>query len=51
LVGEVMLTVRGGAEAFLAYPAEPGVRIGVGVQVAVVEHHPPRTLYVAPLFD
>ncbi|WP_055590903.1 hypothetical protein [Peterkaempfera griseoplana] len=50
LVGEVMVPVRGGAEAFLAYPVEPGERIAVGTQVVVVEYQPPRTVYVARAF-
>jgi hypothetical protein len=50
LVGEVMVAVRGGAEAFLAHPAEPDRRIAVGELVVVVEYHPPRTVYVTPLY-
>ncbi|MCD0482272.1 hypothetical protein LO771_07555 [Streptacidiphilus sp. ASG 303] len=50
LVGEVMVAVRGGAEAFLALPADPGERIAVGTQVVVVEYQPPRTVYVAPAY-
>ncbi|WP_171164795.1 hypothetical protein [Streptomyces sp. I05A-00742] len=46
LVGEVMLGVRGGAEAFLAYAVEPDERIGRGALVVVVEYQPPRTVYV-----
>jgi len=47
LVGEVMVRVRGGAEAFMAYPAEPGEQIAVGTIVVVMEYHPPRTVYVS----
>ncbi|AXI81441.1 hypothetical protein [Peterkaempfera bronchialis] len=47
LVGEVMVAVRGGAEAFLAFPADPEERIAVGTPVVVVEYQPPRTVYVA----
>jgi hypothetical protein len=51
LVGEVMLKVRGGAEAFLAYPALPdGERITPGTVVVVVEYLPPRTVYVTPAY-
>ncbi|MET9873233.1 hypothetical protein ABZZ36_01145 [Actinacidiphila glaucinigra] len=50
LVGEVIVHVRGGAEAFLAYPATDGERIEKGTVVVVVEHLPPRTVYVAPAY-
>lgn len=46
LVGEVMVSVRGGAEAFLAYPASPDETIAVGTMIVVVEYRPPRTVYV-----
>lgn len=49
LVGEVIVQVRGGAEAFMAYPAEQGELIPVGTIVVVMEYHPPRTVYVAAL--
>lgn len=49
LVGEVMVKVRGGAEAFMAYAAENGERIPVGAIVVVMEYHPPRTVYVSAL--
>ncbi|MEZ0092760.1 hypothetical protein [Streptacidiphilus sp. EB129] len=51
LVGEVVIAVRGGAEAFLAHPAVPGERIPVGSVVVVQEYHPPRTVYVAQLLS
>ncbi|MFI1969899.1 hypothetical protein BLA24_17710 [Streptomyces cinnamoneus] len=50
LVGEVMVRVRGGAEAFLAYASEPGERFERGAVVVVVEHLPPRTVYVAAAY-
>ncbi|WP_184349939.1 hypothetical protein [Streptomyces olivoverticillatus] len=50
LVGEVMVRVRGGAEAFLAYAAEPGERMERGTVVLVVEYQPPRTVYVAAAY-
>lgn len=50
LVGEVMLAVRGGSEAFYAYPYDPGEIIPVGTQVIVREHQPPRTVYVSPAY-
>lgn len=48
-VGEVMVAVRGGAEAFFAHPAIAGERIDVGERVVVVDHEPPRTVYVSRL--
>lgn len=50
LVGEVMLRVRGGAEAFLAYAAEEGDRISPGTLVVVLEYQPPRTVYVTAAY-
>jgi hypothetical protein len=47
LVGEVMIPVRGGVEAFYAHPSDPRDEITVGTIVVVVEYHPPRTVYVA----
>jgi hypothetical protein len=47
LVGEVMVEVRGGAEAFLAYPVSPGERIATGELIVIVEYAAPRTVYVA----
>jgi hypothetical protein len=46
LVGEVMIPVRGGAEAFYAYPADDDTVIESGQQVLVVDFDPPRTVYV-----
>ncbi|MBV2357127.1 hypothetical protein KUM39_22580 [Streptomyces sp. J2-1] len=51
LVGEVMVRVRGGAEHFLAYAAESGVRIERGTVVMVVEYLAPRTVYVTAVYD
>lgn len=50
LVGEVMVKVRGGAEAFLAHPVTPGERIETGTVIVVVDYQPPRTVYVAPAY-
>lgn len=48
LVGEVIVRIRGGAEHFLAYPALGEQRpLPVGTVVTVVEHLPPRTVYVS----
>ena len=46
LIGEVLLKVRGGVEAFYAYPADPQERIESGTQVLVVDFEEPRTVYV-----
>ena len=47
LIGEVMVAIRGGAEAFYATAAEPTETIPVGATVLVVEYHPPRDVVVA----
>jgi hypothetical protein len=49
LVGEVMVEIRGGSEAFHAYAATPDTEIAKGVLVIVVEYQAPRTVYVEPL--
>ena len=51
LVGEVIVRVRGGAEHFLAYPADGRSRMERGTVVMVVEHLPPRTVYVTAAYD
>ncbi|MER7956769.1 hypothetical protein [Streptomyces sp. NPDC096030] len=51
LVGEVIVRIRGGAEHFLAYAADATERIGLGTVVMVVEHLPPRTVYVTAAYD
>jgi hypothetical protein len=45
-IGEVMVPIRGGTEAFNAYGADPEEEISVGSSVVVVEYHPPRTVVV-----
>jgi hypothetical protein len=45
--GEVVLSVRGGSEAFLAHAAENGQTMTTGSRVVVVEYFPPRTVYVS----
>ncbi|MFN2606999.1 MAG: hypothetical protein ABR511_03745 [Acidimicrobiales bacterium] len=45
-LGEVMVPVRGGSEAFHAYAADTGDTIPPGSRVVVVEYHPPRTVIV-----
>ena len=46
LVGEVMLPVRGGVEAFYAYAADPDESIETGIRVLVVDFEEPRSVYV-----
>jgi hypothetical protein len=48
-VGEVMLPVRGGSEAFHAYAEDGEATITVGSRVLVVEYFPPRTVLVVRL--
>ena len=48
-LGEVMVAVRGGSEAFHAYAADTDEIYLPGQRVVVVEYHPPRTVVVAPL--
>ncbi|GAA1261692.1 hypothetical protein GCM10009609_25750 [Pseudonocardia aurantiaca] len=46
LVGEIMVAVRGGVEAFYAHPQRADEVIEPGVQVLIVDFQPPRTAYV-----
>lgn len=48
-IGEVMLPVRGGTEAFHAYAVDNDEEIAPGSRVLVIEHLPPRTVVVTPL--
>ena len=48
-VGEVMVAIRGGSEAFNAHSADPEESIGRGTRVVVVEYFPPRTVVVTPM--
>ena len=47
-VGEVMVSVRGGTEAFNAYANDATETIPSGTRVVVVEYYPPRTIVVTP---
>ena len=49
-LGEVMVAIRGGVEAFLAKDVDGGT-IPAYEQVVVVEYEPPRTVLVTPLPD
>jgi hypothetical protein len=46
-VGEVMVSVRGGREAFYAHPAE-GETFERGARVLIIDLRPPRTVIVTP---
>ena len=48
-LGEVMVQVRGGSEAFNAYAEDPNDSIKVGARVVVIEYYPPRTVIVSPM--
>ena len=48
-LGEVMVPIRGGSEAFHAYAVEGDATIRPGTRVVVVEYHPPRTVVVTPM--
>ena len=48
-LGEVMVAVRGGSEAFHAYAADTDAVYQLGTRVVVVEYFPPRTVVVAPI--
>ena len=47
-LGEVMVSVRGGSEAFHAYCSDDDT-LKVGTRVVVVEYFPPRTVVVTPM--
>jgi hypothetical protein len=46
-LGEVMVPVRGGTEAFHAYASDADDTINLGSRIVVVEYYPPRTVVVA----
>ena len=48
-MGEVMIPIRGGSEAFYAFAADPEEAIPRGTRVVVIEHEPPRTVVVSRL--
>ena len=48
-LGEVMVPIRGGSEAFHAYAAEDDTTIERGKRVVVVEYFPPRTVVVTTM--
>jgi len=46
-VGEVMIPIRGGSEAFHAYASDADETMTAGSRIVVVEYYPPRTVVVA----
>jgi len=48
-LGEVMVSVRGGSEAFAAYASDIDTTIERGTRIVVVEYFPPRTVVVTPM--
>jgi hypothetical protein len=48
-LGEVMVPVRGGTEAFHAYGCEGDDVLATGTRIVVVEYHPPRTVVVSKM--
>jgi hypothetical protein len=48
-LGEVMVAIRGGSEAFHAYSSDPKETIRPGTRVVVIEYYPPRTVVVSPV--
>jgi len=48
-IGEVMIPVRGGTEAYHAYAADGDDVIPTGTRIVVVDHLPPRTVVVTPM--
>ena len=48
-LGEVMIPIRGGSEAFHAYAVDREDEIAPGTRILVIEYHPPRTVVVTPV--
>ena len=48
-IGEVIVPVRGGSEAFYAYAAEDGAVFEPGARVVVIEFDAPRSVRVAAI--
>jgi hypothetical protein len=46
-MGEVMIPIRGGSEAYFAYASDPEESIPAGARVIVLDHEPPRTVVVS----
>lgn len=48
-LGEVMIPIRGGTEAFHAYAADGDDDLPTGTRIVVVEYLPPRTVVVTKM--
>lgn len=48
-LGEVMIPVRGGSEAFHAYASEGDDTLATGTRIVVVDYYPPRTVVVTKM--
>jgi hypothetical protein len=48
-LGEVMVSIRGGTEAFHAYAADKDDVLTTGTRIVVVDYLPPRTVIVTKL--
>jgi hypothetical protein len=48
-LGEVMVPIRGGSEAFHAYAADADDVLTPGTRIVIVEYHPPRTVVVTKM--
>jgi len=48
-IGEVMVSIRGGSEAFHAYASDADDTLATGTRIVVVEYYPPRTVVVSPM--
>ena len=46
-MGEVMVPIRGGTEAYFAYASDETEAIPKGARVIVLDHDPPRTVIVS----
>ncbi len=46
-LGEVMVPIRGGSEAFHAYASDSDDTFATGTRIVIVEYYPPRTVVVA----
>jgi hypothetical protein len=49
VIGEVMVSVRGGTEAFHAYATDGEDVLQTGTRIVVVEYFPPRTVVVTKM--